>query len=184
SKGDVLLRSGAQKGDRLYVAGELGMAELGLRLQRLSARPDGRALRAHLYPEPQCELGRYLAARRLASAAMDLSDGLSTDLDRLCAASGVGARVFAGQIPCVSSRAALALSRAAALSLALHGGEDYKLLFTVPPKSVPRLPAAFRRAPLVEIGEVTARRAVVLVSATGAERPLVPGGYDHFRRRR
>ena len=187
-KSNVLLRSGARAGDRLYVAGELGVAALGLRHLRSKSRHNSLALRAavraHLYPEPQCELGRHLAAKRLASAAMDLSDGLSTDLNRLCAASSVGARVHAGQIPCVGSSPAQTLRGPSPLSLALHGGEDYSLLFAVPPSKVSRLPTAFGGIRLFDIGEVTASRAIVLVSSNGAERLLAPEGYDHFQRRR
>lgn len=186
-QGNSLLRSGARAGDRLYVAGDLGAAALGLRLLRLKSLRRNPALRAavraHLYPEPQCELGLHLAAQKLASAAMDLSDGLSTDLRRLCAASGVGARVRAEQIPCVQYPPGETVRGTSALLLALHGGEDYSLLFTVPPSKLSRLPAVFRGVRLSEIGEVTASRAIALVSADGTEQPLAPEGYDHFRKR-
>ncbi|HLI30615.1 MAG TPA: thiamine-phosphate kinase [Terriglobia bacterium] len=185
SNGNILLRSGARAGDRLYVAGDLGAAALGLKRLRLKHRRNSPAIqaavRAHLYPEPQCELGRYLAAKKLASAAMDLSDGLSSDLRRLCVASGVGARICADRIPCVQSLPGETMRRTSALGLALHGGEDYSLLFTVPPSKLSRLPAVFRGVHLFEIGQVTASRAILLVSADGAEQPLAPGGYDHFR---
>src|SRR5487761_1511 len=182
----VLLRSGARPGDRLYVAGELGASALGLGLLRSKFRGNSLALRTavrvHLYPEPQCKLGRYLAARRLASAAMDLSDGLSTDLARLCTASGVGARLCTEQIPVVRSLPAIGPRGPSSLSLALHGGEDYKLLFTVPPAKVSRLAAALRGIRLFEIGAITASRAIILVSGDGTEQPLAPAGYDHFHK--
>ncbi|MGH9359530.1 MAG: thiamine-phosphate kinase [Terriglobia bacterium] len=178
----VLLRSGARPGDHLYVAGELGAAALGLRLLRAKSGRNTFALRAHLYPEPQCKLGRYLAARRLASAAMDLSDGLSTDLARLCAASGVGARLRADRIPLTQSLPVPGPRAPSLLALALHGGEDYRLLFTVPASKVSRLPSTFGDAQLYEIGEVTASRAILLISSYGAEQPLAPAGYDHFRK--
>lgn len=180
---NILLRSGAQAGDRLYVAGELGAAALGLHLLRAGAGRNSRALRPHLYPEPQCKIGRYLAARRLASAAMDLSDGLSTDLARLCAASDVGARVRTDQLPLARFLPTRNSHGPSPLSLALHGGEDYKLLFSVPASKASLLPAAIGGVRLHEIGEVTASRAIILISADGVERPLAPGGYDHFEKR-
>jgi thiamine-monophosphate kinase len=100
--GRAILRSGARPGDALFVSGRLGEAELGLRLIRNSKhRPNSHdpVLKKHLYPEPRLALGRWLAERRLPSAMMDLSDGLSTDLPRLCSLSGVGARIAAGKIP-------------------------------------------------------------------------------------
>ena len=106
-RGRALRRSGARMGDQIYVSGRLGLSALGLRLLR--SRRGGspppaeatarEAMHHHLYPIPQCALGRFLSERRLASALMDLSDGLSTDLARMCAASGVGARLWAEKIP-------------------------------------------------------------------------------------
>ncbi len=183
SRGGPLLRSGARPGDRIYVAGDLGSSALGLELIRRRARPSSaverRAVRAHLYPEPQCELGQWVAQHGLASAAIDLSDGLSTDLHRLCAASGVGARVHAARLPVVARVQGEALKT---LSLALHGGEDYRLLFTVSPRKVSTLHRARLGVRLFEIGEVTSSRKLVLVSDDGSEEQLKPEGYDHFRR--
>ena len=196
-RGQALRRSGAYPGELLYVSGRLGLAALGLRL--LASQPRKRAsgdaskvrtrlplaestctseaIQAHLYPRPQCALGRYLAARRLATAMIDLSDGLSTDLNHLCVASGVGARVRAERLPHPRLE-----DQRGSLQLALHGGEDYQLLFTVDPGRASHLPARFHGIPLHQIGEITRAKKVVLLQATGREEILRPHGYDHFRR--
>jgi thiamine-monophosphate kinase len=175
----LILRSGAKPGDAIYVSGTLGEAELGLRQlrsQRGMARSSNAALRKHFYPEPRLALGQCLAERRIATAMMDLSDGLSTDLPRLCAASGVGARIEATSLPLTS----LATAREARL-LALHGGDDYELLFTVSKRNAARLPRAFRRLALTRIGEITRERKIV-VETNGRVEALRPGGWDPFRR--
>jgi thiamine-monophosphate kinase len=178
-KGRAVLRSGAKPGDAIYVSGVLGEAELGLRCLRAMrgfARATNAAYRKHLYPEPRLALGQWLAANRLATAMMDLSDGLSTDLPRLCAASGVGARVDANSLPVTP----LARDKVAQ-ELALHGGDDYELLFTVNAGDVARLPRKFRGLALTPIGEIT-REKRVLLNVDRRIEALRPGGWDPFRR--
>jgi len=201
--GKAVRRSGARAGDLIFASGRLGLSALGLRLLRKqpagwlesahalrpgaagsSAKDERRvaaplareAVSAHLYPEPQCALGRFLSRRGLASALIDLSDGLSTDLSRLCAASGVGARLWAAKIPRPGLPGA-----ADSLRLALHGGEDYQLLFTVPPRQAARLPAKFQARPLYNLGEIEAAKGVRLVTVEGKVRTLEPAGWDYFR---
>jgi len=159
-RGRALLRSGARPGDRIYVSGLLGGSALGLETLR------GRALKRHLRPAPRLELGRYLRQRLAATAAMDLSDGLSIDLHRLCMESRAAAELDAP----------LPVFPGASLDQALHGGEDYELLFTLPPDRNP--PAFFNGLPLTRIGFVR-RGAPGRVTFFG--RPLPPGGWDHFR---
>lgn len=186
-RGKALLRSGARPGDQIFVSGRLGLSALGLRL--LSARradlrrsPQSvEAVQAHLYPVPQCALGRYLSEKRLASALIDLSDGLSTDLGHLVEASGVGARVWESLIPAPEVSAPHLALGVSPLELALHGGEDYQLLFSVPPRKASLIPREFRGLPLHRIGEITRRKALLLVRANGQQEPLRPAGYDHFR---
>jgi thiamine-monophosphate kinase len=113
---------------------------------------------------------------------MDLSDGLSTDLGRLCQASGVGAKLSEEALPCVALPERLRRLSLDPLALALHGGEDYGLLFTVPKRSVKSIPKTFRGSPLTQIGEITSGQGVRLVGAGGRESQLEPGGWDHFRR--
>lgn len=186
--GKALLRSGARPGDQIYVAGEVGEAALGLSALRSDASHANskvpNAVRAHLYPAPQCALGCFLAERRLATAAIDISDGLSTDLFRLCEASKVGASIQADAIPRPEMPSSGRWSPAQLLSFALNGGEDYKLLFTAPPAKAKKLPVSFRGTRLHRIGEISRSRALVLVDAAGHEKPLTPRGYDHFSRAR
>lgn len=183
--GRAILRSGARVGDLIYVSGRLGEADLGLQLLRKSKSQANKRhpfLRKHLYPEPRLALGQWLAKSRIASALMDLSDGLSTDLPRLCAASGVGAWVDAKKVPCVPLAASPNLTVARRLALALNGGDDYELLFTVRPKDAARLPHAYQHLAITQIGEVTRSRHVTLVAPNGATKSLVSGGWDPFRK--
>jgi thiamine-monophosphate kinase len=116
---------------------------------------------------------------------MDLSDGLSTDLPRLCAASRVGARVEAAEIPSVrlSNQFATKLG-ADPLALALHGGDDYELLFTVPQRKLQGLPRSFRGIPITAIGKVTHEKELLLVDKVGREVRLPNRGWDPFRQGR
>jgi len=185
--GRAALRSGARPGDLVYVSGRLGEAELGLQLLKRSlrgTRPKDPGMKKHLYPEPRLALGQWLAKNQLASAMMDLSDGLSSDLPRLCAASGVGARLEAVKIPVARTSNRSPKNRAATLRLALHGGDDYELLFTVPGKRAKLLPRSFQGLLLTPIGIVIPDRKIVLVNDGGREHQLTPGGWDPFRARR
>jgi thiamine-monophosphate kinase len=158
-KNRALLRSGAQPGDHIYVSGPLGGSALGL------SGAKGRPRKRHLRPEPRLALGKFLRDHVRAHAAMDLSDGLSLDLRRMCLASKVSAEIeppptFPG----------------ATLAQALHGGEDYELLFTVGPRTHP--PNSFEGLPLTRIGTILARRpGSVLLNG----KPLAPLGFDHFQ---
>jgi thiamine-monophosphate kinase len=120
-------------------------------------------------------LGRYLSAHGLASAAIDLSDGLSTDLGHLCDASSVGAVVWEELLP--QTPVSLYSGRKL-LNLALHGGEDYQLLFTVPRGK--QIPGSYDGVPLRRIGEIRRSRETLLLAKDGGQLPLHPGGYDHF----
>ena len=148
----ALLRSGARPGDILYVSGSLGGSALGLERLRTGRSASDPAVRRHLYPEPR------LGLRLAATAAIDISDGLSIDLYRLTSESCVGADIRAGAVPRFPG---------ASVEQALHGGEDYELLFTVPPGRRPP-PAA------IAIGTITARRRLTLDRA-----PLPIRGFQH-----
>jgi thiamine-monophosphate kinase len=182
----ALTRSGARPGDIIYASGNLGRAQLGLDLV-LRGHARNRHLRAlvqpHLYPKIRVELGSWLAQHRIATSAMDLSDGLSTDLARLCTASQVGAKIYASRVPTVEVPAVAArkLTRRDPLQLALHGGEDYELLFTVSPRQAKKLRHAPNAVALTAIGEITRNRKLALVAPDGHEKPLKPKGWDPFR---
>jgi thiamine-monophosphate kinase len=183
--GHALRRSGAQPGDVIYVSGRLGEAELGL--QRLRGktriRKNDPALRKHLYPEPRIALGRWLTDHRIATAMMDLSDGLSTDLPRLCAASKVGARLDASRIPAVTG-SSLSRGKINALDLAMNGGDDYELLFTVRPNKAVQPPRAFQGIPLTAVGTITRERSLMLIRPDRAGTYLKAGGWDPFDKSR
>ena len=172
-----LTRSGAKPGDLLYVSGVPGEAAAGLAMIKNGAErsPAHDHLRTRLLrPEPRIKLGREL--RGLASSAMDISDGLLTDLDKLCAASGCGARVELERLPISASMQQL-FDRASCVDYALAGGDDYELLFTVPAQQehiIANLSIACTR-----IGEVTADRRVECV-LEGKPVNVARRGYDHF----
>ncbi len=177
-RGKALLRSGARPGDRIYVTGALGgaAAELGdLAGSTIRPRVDRRD-HPQLFPEPRLRQGRRL--RTLATAAMDLSDGLSLDLVRLCASSGVCAEIAADRIP-IHPRAE---KKGNPLTLALDGGEDYELLFTAAPET--RIPRSIGGVPVTGIGEIlgAARgKSTVTLVKGGQRQRLAPGGWEHFR---
>jgi thiamine-monophosphate kinase len=187
-RGREVRRSGARPGDIIYVSGRLGEAELGLRLlrerKRGSSLRDSR-LRKHLYPEPRLELGRWLGEKRMARAMMDLSDGLSSDLRRLCEASKVGA-VIKSELPSVRVTNLEGRGREQGgvdpLQLALHGGDDYELLFTVPASKAKRLPRSVGGVAITPIGEVTQGREVMVTDSDGQSRSLDSRGWDPFRK--
>jgi thiamine-monophosphate kinase len=182
--GCALLRSGARAGDILYVSGRLGEAELGLRILRQTRAGRNKInprTRKHLYPEPRLALGRWLSRGNLATAMMDLSDGLSTDLARLCAASGVGARVEETRIPRVQAGKTTIAHGHDLVRLALHGGDDYELLFTVPARKAKLLPQTFGGVRLTPIGKITRTLGLMILDEDGVARQLVPSGWDPFR---
>ena len=158
-RGSALRRSGAKPGDAIYVSGMLGGSAFGLETGK------GAAWKRHLRIEPRIRLGQYLRQTLKATACMDLSDGISLDLQRLCLESKVAA-----------SLTGLPVFPGANLEHALHGGEDYELLFTV--QSGVKVPHRFEELPLTQIGEIV-RGPSGRVLFKGKK--LKPGGYDHFR---
>ena len=185
--GRAIARSGAEPGDGIYASGQLGAAQLGLELVRQGLgkrRALRRFLGPHLYPRIPLALGQWLARRRVASAMIDVSDGLSTDLARLCRASQVGARLEADSIPAVRVPAALSRLGLDQQAMALHGGDDYGLLFTVPPRLARQLRSAPGSGEISRIGEITRNKQIVLVGHDGRARPLPAMGWDPFRKKR
>lgn len=177
--GAALRRDGARPGDALWVSGTLGEAALGLRFLRGLALPEEEALPfvdRYRTPRPRLELGRAL--RGLATAAIDVSDGLAADLGHIAAESKVAASVEVGRLPIAP--AARAVPRA--LEAALTGGDDYELLFTAPPTADAALAALSQRLdlPLTRIGRIEAGNGVRVLDAAGEPVPVETAGWRHF----
>jgi len=177
-QGKAVLRSGARPGDLIYVTGELGgsAAALGQMQSQPKRKLNPRDYPRHFFPQPRIEVGRILGEKNLASSMIDTSDGLSTDLAHLCEESGVGAEIRAAAVPRATVGKAL---REVDLDLALHGGEDYELLFTA--SRAKRLPARIAGVAITQIGEITRTRKMTLRSERGIASAFQPQGWEHFR---
>lgn len=191
--GQAVKRSGAKPGDQIFVTGSLGAAAAGLRLvergahlaeQNLhdedSQKLDHVLLR-HLRPEPRVGWGIVLGEEEIATSMIDVSDGLSSDLNHLCSASGVGALIDSSLLPIDNQVTELCGRRALdPLQLALHGGEDFELLFTVRPRDVGRLARKVDGTPINRIGEIRVQDEGVQISEGSRIWQLNPGGWRHF----
>ena len=193
--GEALLRSDAKPGDLIYVTGTLGSSTAVLNQLREGKKLRPRSHPKHFYPEPRLAVGQFLREKKLASAMIDISDGLSTDLNHICEESKVGAIIYQGSL-CAASAAGSRLvsghdfSRAenetttiralapANLELVLHGGEEYELLFTAHPNR--RIPQQIAGIAITRIGEVV-RGSAMKLEADGRTRALKPAGWEHFR---
>lgn len=180
--GRPLLRGGARRGDAVFVTGTIGDAALGLmalkgKLPGLSPRYRRFLAGRYHLPEPRLALGREIAA--LATASMDISDGLVADLGHIAAASKCGAEIDLAAVP--ASPAAKAAGERHALAR-ITGGDDYELLFTAPAKAEPRLRAIARKSgvPITRIGHTVARPGVRVLAPEGSVVPLKAGGWQHF----
>ena len=183
-RGSALTRAGASPGDRIYVSGTLGDAGGGLEIA-LGRRPAQPAASADRLvdrlrrPAPRLDLG--VALRGIASAAIDVSDGLCQDLGHVLAASGVGALIDADKVP-LSPALLRVVGDTTARLLALSAGDDYELAFTVAPPRVRHLTALEATDAITDIGTIEAKRGL-RVRRRNAVRPLAPIGYRHFPRR-
>ena len=181
-RGSAVTRAGAKPGDGIFVTGPLGGSAGGLQLLRQGVRWDSphkiweaRLLSRHLNPVPEVRVGDRL--RELGVSAMiDISDGLSSDLGHICDASGVGAVIEADAIPRERRLRALQLTEEQELELALHGGEDFELLFTADEKKIPHEDLArFHR-----MGSVTEEAGTIELAAESGRHILDRHGYRHF----
>ena len=185
--GTALTRSGAQAGDLVYVSGTIGDGALGLKALRGELSGIGEADRVALVdryhlPRPRLALGRALADQKLATAALDVSDGLVADLGHIATGSGLAARIEAVAVP-LSAAARTALDRDHSLREAiLTGGDDYELLFTATPAQAPAIAAlaATLDLPLTRIGAMAAGSGIRVVDETGAAIPLAKAGWTHL----
>jgi thiamine-monophosphate kinase len=167
-QGQALRRMTAKAGDAIYVSGTLGDAAAGLQLLLQNQNEMGFLVDRFRTPTPRIALGQQL--RGIASAGMDISDGLVLDLERLCAASHVGAIVQADAVPLSPAFQAGGFP----LSLALTGGDDYELLFTAPPHH------NLSNLPVTKIGYITNTQGVIVHDATGTPLHFTKKGYTHF----
>jgi len=177
--GKALRRSGGRAGDFLYCTGRLGgaAAELeGMFARGKLARVSDRQGHPHLFPEPRLRVGAALLRRGLATACLDLSDGLSSDLAHLCAESGAGAEVEEALLPVHPLAAQLGGARG--LELALNGGEDYELLFSAPAEV--KVPHSLAGVAVTRIGKLVRGGAMTLVRADGRREELRARGWEHF----
>jgi thiamine-monophosphate kinase len=183
-KGEALRRSGGAAGDVLYVTGQLGgaAAELAMMVKRQRRILKVEMTEGHpqLFPEPRLDVGESLLHRKLATACVDISDGLSTDLAHLCSASGVCAEIEEAALPIHPLVRKLAAN--VALPTALHGGEDYELLFAAPASVL--MPTSLAGVPITRIGTLKNRRSgrprMTLLTLGGSRVELRPGGWEHL----
>jgi len=176
-KGKAVFRSGARPGDGIYVTGELGgsAAAVWQMRKRPKTKLNPRYFSRHFFPEPRLEVGRILREKGLATAMIDTSDGLSTDLAHICEESGVGAELWAEAIP----RASIGKpAKEVDLKFALHGGEDYELVFTVPSRK--RVPNRIAGVPATQIGRITRGKRIILRNKDGVGYELQPQGWEHL----
>jgi thiamine-monophosphate kinase len=172
----AILRSGAKPGHWIFVTGALG--EAAAVLQKLFSDGHKQIAKSehprHFYPAPRIEVGIALRRNRIPSAMIDLSDGLSTDLAHICEESAVGAQIEAVHIP-----RAVVGKAPVDLQLALHGGDDYELLFTARPGT--RVPARLEGVPITRIGTIIRQPGIRLLDAAGNSQKISPQGWEHFR---
>ena len=175
-RGKAVLRSCALPGDIIYATGALGgsAAVLGQLYSGKKVKPKSRMNTRHFYPEPRISLARYLREKKLATSMIDLSDGLSTDLTHILEESGgrksLGASIVADLVP---------ISEGADLRLALHGGEDYELLFTA--RKSARVPVEIAGVAVTELGWVTKERGMKLIDGKSKSGTLKASGWEHFK---
>jgi thiamine-monophosphate kinase len=179
----VIYRSGARKGDLIFVTGTLGDAALGLQ-QLKKGKREGIAITRHLAPIPRVKEGREIARLGLATAMIDISDGLMADLGHICEASAVGAKVQLSRLPLSEEyRREIAQYNADTYLLAVIGGEDYELLFTAPEERTAAIQKLAREfgIPITMIGEIAAdSHGVMIYGEDGKVYPVKQQGYDHF----
>jgi thiamine-monophosphate kinase len=175
-RGKAVLRSGARVGDGIYVTGQLGGASAALDVLLSGAKKKLKPeyFARHFHPIPRLAVGELLRSKGVVSAMIDLSDGLSTDLSHICEESGVGAELDAGAMPLAwIGRPTRQVER----RFALHGGDDYELLFTAGPGK--RVPRRIAGVPVTFVGTITRRKKIVLMDGDIREE-LKPQGWQHF----
>ena len=175
--GTAILRSGASPGHCIYVTGALGGSAATLKALFAGKPVKPSKSSPHFYPTPRVEVGDFLRKNRLVTAMIDMSDGLSVDLTHICDESGVAALLSSDKIP---------IGKDADLKLALHGGEDYELLFTAPKRA--KVPSRIAGVAVTQIGEIKNCKdyssAIQILGDNGKVKPLPQRGWEHFSRQR
>lgn len=187
--GQALSRAGAQVGDEIWVTGSLGGARAGLEVllhpEALGGRQPAEVLARYRRPHPRLREAEFLRQHGGLHSLIDLSDGISSDLGHICAASGVGAHLHAASLPLTAAVRDVAHALGVdPLQWALHGGEDFELCGTAPPGVLEALQQTFEarfHVPLVRVGTIHAAPGMTLIRADGTHEPLRARGYDHFR---
>jgi len=174
-KGQAVLRSGAKAGDAIYVTGRMGGAAAALEefMESTKTKPSSGKNAGYFRPMPRLIAGQELRQQKVASAMIDLSDGLSTDLEHICEESGVGAEIEADAIPRAQFGPG---NQLVPLDLALNGGDDYELLFT----SSKQVASKLGGVPVTRIGRITKSLGMRLIGADGKSRKLKAAGWEHF----
>ena len=175
-RGTAVLRCGARPGDRIFVTGSLGAAAAETEYHYKQTGHQAQRKLIPTLPQPRIEVGRVLREQRIATAMIDISDGLSTDLSHICEESGVGAEIWEDSIPRGKFR-----GETLDLSFALHGGDAYELLFTA--KKTTRVPAEIDGVLITAVGEITRGKKMLLNTPHATKVPLKPRGWEHFRQR-
>ena len=189
AKEELLCRDAARPGDIIFSTGYLGDSKAGLHLilNDIPAESDElhNLLRAHLRPVPHLAEGRFLAQQPAVKAAIDTSDGLSSDLGHIAGESGVGAILYSDKIPVSRDLQSFCNQfNFDPVAYALSGGEDYTLLCTASPGEAEAIAAKFQKKfnrPLFEIGEITAGKEMKMNYPDGASKPIAPSGWNHFK---
>ena len=171
-RGKAILRSGAKPGDAIYVTGSLGASAAWLKELLHGQEPD--RMPQSLFPQPRLQMAQFLRQKNLATSMIDLSDGLSTDLSHICEESRVGAELWQDAIP----RATIRKSKIS-LEAALHGGDDYELLFTAPERAA--IPSQIAGVSAKKIGRIASGQKMVLLTGAGIK-VLKPQGWQHFEK--
>ena len=186
---ELLTRDAARPGDIIFSTGYLGDSKAGLHLLLNKIPADSEDLKilhkAHILPEPHLREGRFLAKRPGTHAAIDVSDGLSSDLGHIAEQSSVGATLYAEMIPVSSSLQNFCdCFDFDPVDFALSGGEDYTLLCTTAEENAEetahKYEETFNRK-LFRIGKITADRRLKIIYTDGTSKPIIPAGWDHFK---
>lgn len=185
----VLLRKGARPGDAIFVTGTVGDSALGLKILEEHTPPlppltkggmGGWLINRHLRPTPRLKEGAFLAKSGIVTSMIDISDGLVADMGHICEESRVGARIYAGKLPLSAGFRAVS-GKYGGMELALVGGEDYELLFTVSSENVENFMRRSKGIKYTQIGEITKGKGVQVIGTGGERYVPTSGGYEHFK---